>query len=166
MAFRFSHEGELHIARAVIAIFALLVAAAHLAYTIPISSSTGFSSPVTHASNSINSTTTHTGPPPGGFNSFNMLGFWFDVEVIAYTIMAVVFLLGLRTWYIPSQLFNIFNIALYFGLFPSHFNIMLVLSTTNLIVLGWLGVLFIGLLLLKYDPGSELDKLLVTGKKR
>jgi protein-S-isoprenylcysteine O-methyltransferase Ste14 len=120
------------------------------------------STPAPHTSNSINSTTTHTGPPSGGFNSFNMLGFWFDVEVIAYTIMAVVFLLGLRTWYIPSILFNIFNMLLYFGLFPSHFNITLVLSTTNLIVLGWAGVLVIGLLLLKYDPGSELDRLLVT----
>ncbi len=165
MAFKLTPEKKLHLGRAVIAIFALLVAAGHLAYTIPISSSSGFAAPQ-HISNSINSTTTHTGPPSGGFNSFNMLGFWFDVEVIAYTIIAVVFLFGIRTWYISSLLFNIFNIVLYFGFFPSHFNVMFVLSTTNLIELGWFGVLVIGLFLLKYDPGSEIDRLLVTKKRR
>lgn len=149
----------LHWSRFVMAVLALLIAAGHLAYTIPLSSS---SFPMHLPTNQTNQTQAHI--PSSGFNSFNMLGFWFDIEVIAYTIIAVIFLLGIRTWYIPSVLFNILNMCLYFFLFPSHFNIMPGLSTINIIVIGWVLFLIIGLLMLKYDPGSELNKLLITRK--
>ncbi len=159
----------LHWGRFLVAVFAILVAAAHLAFTIPLSAAS-FQAP--HTTN----TTTTTHPPSGGFGSFNELGFWFDLEVIAYTIIAVIFLFGLRTWYWPAVGFNIFNLGIYFisgvvaipGITsmasPGRFSLMAGLSSINIIIIGWVFVLILGLLLLKYDPGSELDKLLVTRK--
>lgn len=153
----------LYIGRALMAVFALLVAAAHLAYTIPLSAAS-FPAP--------GSGTSH-----GGAISFNTFGFWFDVEVIADVLVAVVFLLGLRTWYPLSILFNAFNMGLYFvsGLvaipfvtqnaFPGRFDLSLGISTINIIIIGWIVLLVLGLLLMKYDPGSELDGLLATRRK-
>lgn len=176
-AIRKSHW--LHVSRAVVAIFALLVAAGHLAYLIP--STAGFSAP-THTSNSTfpsnalgsGSAASHTSY--GGFMAFNELDFWFAVEVIAYTLIALVFLMGLRTWYTLSNLFNIFNLGIYIlsgyvaipGItafaFGSRFHSLLGLSTINIIFVSWVVVLIVGLVLQKYDPGSKLDELLVTRK--
>lgn len=156
-------------ARAIAMIFALLVAAAHLVYGASLGGSS-FAAP-TQTSNSV-----HTGPPAGGFGGFNEMGFWFDLEVVAYTVIAMVFLLGLRSWYLPASLFNIFNLGIYFlsgvtaipgitgNAFPSRFNIMLGLSSINIIIAGWIVILILGLLLMKYDPGSRLDELLKTNK--
>jgi len=169
---RMKREEWLHVGRAVMAIFALLIAAGHLAFTSSMTSATPMH--VT-TSNSLNQTQPH----PGGFSMpFNEFGFWFDVEVIAYSLIAVVFLLGLRTWYVPSVLFNLLNIVLYFGsglfpipgltqnAFPGRFDISFALSTTNILAISWIAAFIIGLILLKYDPGSELDKLLVTRRDK
>ncbi len=167
----FSKEEDLHLGRAFVAIFALLIAAAHLAYT----SSSGFSAPV-HISN-----TSGAGYPAAGsygMMSFNYLSFWFDVEIIAYTLIAVVFLLGLRTWYPLAIAFNALNVVLYFlsgvmaipGLtnnaFGGHLSVSLSLSTGNILAFAWILELILGLMLLKYDPGSELDRLLVTKRSK
>lgn len=162
-------EEELHIGRAVMAIFALIVAAAHLSYVIP-------------SLSMIASITSHSGgqtAPSGPMQpSFNMLGFWFDVEIIAYTLIAIVFLLGLRTWYPLSITFNAFNLGLYLlsgllaipGLtqsaFGSHLSISIDLTTNNILIFSWVLAFILGLILLKYDPGSELDRLLVTKRSR
>ncbi len=152
---RLSRNEILHLGRAIIAIFALLEAAAHLAFVIP------------------SGTSTHAGTGPGPM-SFNEIGFWFDVEVIAYSIIAVVFLLGLRTWYPLSLLFNVFNLGIYLlsgitaipgitgNVFPGRFQLPIGLTTLNIIVVSWVAVFVLGLVLYKYDPGSKLDKLLVT----
>ncbi len=173
---RFRREDVLHVGRAVIAIFALLVAASHLAYTMQSSGASSTSFP-SHSGNQTGSQapTAHAGPAPAAFNE---LGFWFDVEVIAYTLIAVVFLLGLRTWYLPSLLFNAFNLGIYIvsgfvaipGItafaFGSRFHSLLSLSTINIMVISWIVLLILGFVFLKYDPGSGLDKLLATRKDR
>lgn len=165
----FTKEEDLHLGRAFVAIFALLIAASHLAYN----SSSGFSAPV-HISN-----TSGTGYPSAAqMMSFNYLSFWFDVEIIAYTLIAVVFLLGLRTWYPIAIAFNALNVILYFlsgviaipgltnGAFGSHLNLSLALSVGNILAFAWILELILGLMLLKYDPGSELDRLLVTKRSK
>ena len=163
-------EEKLRLGRAALAIFALLVAAAHLGYT-----GSSFGGAPTMTSNQVHST---SGSGSSGFAgpSFNAMSFWFAVEVIAYTLIAVVFLLGLRTWYTLAMAFNAFNLVIYFlsgvigipgvtpGAFPGRFDIMLGLSSINIIIIGWVVVLVLGLIMLKYDPGSELDRLLVTRK--
>ncbi len=159
----------LHLTRAAVAFLAMLIAAAHLAYATQMSA---FSSP-THTSNQIS-----TGQTIPMQMSFNELGFWFDVEVIAYGLIAVVFLLGLRTWYPLSMIFNAFNLGIYFlsgvtaipgismNAFPGRFNLMFGLSSINIIIVCWILVLILGLALFKYDPGSQLDELLATRKTK
>jgi hypothetical protein len=71
-------------------------------------------------------------------------------------------------------LFNGFNIGLFFlsgvvaipgittmaygrlGVFSDLF------STMGILVISWIALLILQLVLLKYDPGTELDKMLVT----
>lgn len=165
----------LHAGRAVVALFAILVAAGHLAFTIPLSSGSGTPAPAHTGNQTTIAPGTHSA---GGFSSFNELGFWFDVETIAYAIIAVVFLLGLRTWYTASLAFNIFNLGIYFisgitpipgitgSAFGGRFTLPTTLSTINIIVVSWIAMLIIGFVLLKYDPGSELDGLILTKRKK
>ncbi len=169
-----SREERLHLCRAAVAFFALLIAAGHLAYVT--ASSSSFTPPVSQATNHTQTYPSNQVRTGFGASSFNTTGFWFDVEIIAYTLIAVVFLLGLRTWYPLSILFNIFNLGIYFlsgitaipgisGMaFPGRFNLMSGLSSINIIIIGWILFLILSLVLYKYDPGSELDKLLVTRK--
>jgi hypothetical protein len=183
-----SHEEILHLGRALIAIFALIEAAGHLAYLIPSTmpssfpAHTGNTTPVT--SNVITSLPANQIASQSSSRvglagmAFSETQFWFAVEVIAYALIAVVFLMGLRTWYVIANLFNIFNIGIYIlsgffaipGItsfaFGSRFHFFAGLSTINIIFFSWIAILILGLILLKYDPGSKLDELLVTRKER
>ena len=107
-------------------------------------------------------------PRPQAALGFQALGLWLDIEIIAYVIIAVVYLLGLRSWYLPAVLFNAFNVVLYFlsGMIAipgitsmafgsrlggfSHF-------VTGILMVSWIAALVIGLLLMRYDPGSGID---------
>lgn len=134
-------------ARFILALFVILVAAAHLAFVTPASAS----------------------------SNFQEFALWINIEVVAYTVIAVIYLLGVRTWYLPASLFNAFNVILYFlsgvvaipGLtsaaYGGHLNIASSLVITVMVV-SWLSSLILGLVMLKYDRGSELDKLLVAQK--
>lgn len=162
-----------HWGRFFMAFFALLIAAAHLSAVIP---SASFPAP---AHQQPNSTAAHQQPhtgPTQGFG-FMLLGFWLDIEIVAYTLIAVVFLLGLRTWYVPATLFNAFNVCIYFlsgvmaipgitsGAFGSHLAVFAQSLPTTILVVSWIAALVLSLAMLKYDPGSELDALLVTRRK-
>ena len=46
-------------------------------------------------------------------STYPYVTFWLEIEVSAFIVMSVVFLLGLRIWYLPSILFTIFNLVLY-----------------------------------------------------
>jgi hypothetical protein len=159
------HDKALHWLRFLMAVFAMLIAAAHL----PSAGSSSAPKPTATASNSL-----QTSQPQPGQHQFSFT-FWFDVEIIAYTIIAIVYLLGLRRWYIPSAIFNAFNIGIYFlsgvmaipGITTMPFgNRLSAFSygsvTTLVLIISWIAALIISLILLKYDPGSELDALLKT----
>jgi hypothetical protein len=169
------NEGVIHAARFLMAVLALLVAAAHLSYAIPsVSPQPSAATAPPHISAGPGSTAvTHAGFSLG----FSALGLWLDIEIISYTIIAVVFLLGLRTWYLPAVLFNAFNVCLYFisgisavpgitsAAFSGHLDVFSGLAATVLVA-SWISALVLGLAMLKYDPGSELDGLLVTRRLR
>lgn len=154
-----SNTKLIHSIRILVAIFALLLAAGHLMYAAMLGSG---------GAGSVSSG--HSAP------TFNAIGFWFAVETIAYTIIVLIFLLGLKPWYIPSVIFGAFNIAIYFvsgvapipgvagSAFPSRFIFSGGLSTINIIVASWLIFVILGIILIKYDQGSELDKLLFKKK--
>ncbi|HUC39137.1 MAG TPA: hypothetical protein VL944_03340 [Candidatus Acidoferrum sp.] len=156
---------RLHWARFLAAIFAVLISATHLASAIP--SGSFASGPSAAPANAV---AVHRSP------SFNFTGFWIEFEVIVYIVIAIVFLLGLRTWYVPAVAFNIFNIAVFFlsgaiaipGIttmaFGSRFAVFSSFSVMSILVASWALLLIISLALLKFDPGSELDRLLVTRK--
>jgi hypothetical protein len=157
----------INLCRFLLVAFALLIAATHLSYIIP--SGSAPSAPV-HVSNSIASAqTSNPSPRPQASLGFQALGLWLDIEIIAYVIIAIVYLLGLRSWYLPAVIFNAFNVVLYFrsGMVAipgitsmafgsrlggfSHF-------VTGILMVSWIAALVIGLLLLNYDPGSGIDR--------
>ena len=149
-------------------VFALLIAATHLSYIIPSSGSYVSA----HASNTpAPQQTSSPAPKPQALLGFQALGLWLDIEVIAYTIIAVIYLLGLRSWYLPAVIFNAFNVGIYFlsgvvaipgitsmafGSRLNGFSHSLVIGT---MMITWIAALILGLLLLKYDPGSGIDRI-------
>ena len=150
----------MHWIRGLTAIFAILIAAVHLPYA---SLSNSFYS--SHASPGTNSTGAyHPTPPQFGAQA---MGLWFGIEVIAYTVIAIVYLLGIKRWYIAANAFNIFNITIYFlsgviaipGITSMPFSRSLITSSlsTNVLMISWIALLILGLLSLKYDNGSELE---------
>ncbi len=149
-----------HYGRFVIAIFAVLVAAAHLPYASI--SSAGAS----HQASGSGSPQ-HANSVPFGFQA---LGFWFGIETIAYTVIAVVFLLGIRRWYAAATIFNGFNVVLYFlsgytaipGITSMAFGSRLNALTSSLpnavMIISWIVLLIFSIVLLKYDRGSKLEE--------
>ncbi len=160
----------LHWGRFIMAILALLIAAAHLPFA---SASLGGPMPHLAPANATRLNQTYHAPTTSAPSSFGpqAMSMWFGIEVVAYTIVAVVFLLGLRSWYVPAVIFNAFNMALYFlsgvvaipGITSIAFGMRSLVSPSlsmTVLVLSWICALVIGMALLKYDRGSDLDKLL------
>lgn len=159
--------------RLAVVFFAILAAATHFGFA----GSSG--SPPTHTgnfttSNGIGGTGGYTGAPPSGnlLLGFQALTLWVDIEIVCYTLMAVVFLFGMRSWYPVAVIFNAFNLAIYLlsGLMPipgitssafaSHFGLFSSSLTNWLLGAAWVMILILGILLIKYDPGSALDHLI------
>lgn len=164
--------------RLAVAFFAIIIAATHLASAIPLGS---FSAPHTGGSGpGTGSAGSASGGPGSGYSApaaAQLLPLWIDIEVITYTVIAVVYIFGMRSWYLPATTFNIFNLGLYLlsgliaipgitsGPFASHVSFSTLSVTSGLLIFSWFAVLVIGLLLLKHDQGSELDRL-IHGKVR
>ena len=105
-----------------------------------------------------------------GANS--QITFWLETEVAFYSIISVIYLLGLRVWYLPALLYSILNIFIFL---VSAF-IVLPGITTQLLVghiafaqysygrgislIAWICLILFGLLALKYDKGSEINTML------
>ncbi len=97
--------------------------------------------------------------------------FWLLFETSAYITIAIVYLLGLRSWYLPATLFSIFNIIIFFissiVVVPVIAN-QLTGNTSFLsytygqafVLFGWIYIISVGLLAYKIDKGSKLDKIL------
>ncbi len=102
-----------------------------------------------------------------------IVSYWIDIETAAYGLIAVIYLLGLRRYYVPPILFTAYNLVMYFitGFVALPFGI----NKTPLVghiqfaqysfgrgfsLLPWLYLLIVGIVLLKKDPGSPLNQLL------
>ena len=153
-------ECIVHWGRFIMAIFAILIAATHLPYA---GLSAGGGSPQNSGSS--------TGAKPAGIQlGFQALGLWFEIETIAYTVIAVVFLLGIRRWYGAAVVFNAFNVVIYFlsgymaipGITPmafgSRFAALGASLSGTVLIISWIALLILSLVFLKYDKGSELEK--------
>jgi hypothetical protein len=99
--------------------------------------------------------------------------YWIDIETATYGLIAVVYLLGLRRYYVLPVLFTAYNMFMYFlsGLVVLPFGINKAPLAGHLqfahysfgrgfSLLAWVYLLVGGLILLKVDPGSKLNDLL------
>lgn len=98
--------------------------------------------------------------------------FWLETEVAFYVLIAVIFLLGLRTWYVPTIAYSLINMVLFF---VSAFVTIPLVTHAALVghvqfgqfsfgrgfsLGGWVWLIVVGWLLTRVDRGSKLDELL------
>ena len=98
--------------------------------------------------------------------------FWLETEVAVYVLVAIIYLLGLRSWYTPAIAYSVLNLVIYF---LSAFVVLPGITHSALVghvefakysfgrsfsLLGWLYLIVIGLVLNRVDKGSKLDALL------
>ena len=120
--------------RYLLVIFAVLIAATHLPFV-----SSGNSGPMKSPTSNTVQTSNMIAKPQSDYG-FQILGLWFEIEVIGFTLIAVVYMLGIREIYLASWLFNILNLFLFFlsgfvaipGITPSAFASHLNFSTYSL----------------------------------
>lgn len=102
-----------------------------------------------------------------------IVSYWIDIETAAYSLIAVVYLLGLRRYYVIPVLFTGYNMfmfflsgltALPFGIDPKplagHVQFALYSFGRGMSLLAWLYLLVVGIWMLRADPGSRLNELL------
>lgn len=97
---------------------------------------------------------------------------WLDGEVVLYVLIAIVYLLGLRMWYLPAVTYSVLNLVLFF---VSGFVAIPGVTTAALTghlafahyyfgrafsVGAWIYLLVAGAVMLRADPGSRLNTLL------
>lgn len=98
--------------------------------------------------------------------------FWLETEVVGYLLIAVVYLLGLRSWYRFAVGYSVFNMGVFF---LSAITVMPGITHANLLghlqfadysfgrafsLAGWVYLISVGVLLRRVDPGSSVDALL------
>ena len=105
-----------------------------------------------------------------GLNS--QVTFWLETEVAFYLIIGVVYLLGLRRWYLPALLYNVLNITIFFvsafvilpGITPQllvgHIEFAQFGYGRAVSLIAWVYLIVFGALALKYDKGSEINTML------
>ncbi|MCY0878416.1 MAG: hypothetical protein OWU84_05720 [Firmicutes bacterium] len=99
--------------------------------------------------------------------------YWIDVETATYGLIGVVYLLGLRRYYLLPVLFTCYNMFMYFltgfvslpfGIDPKplvgHLQFASYSFGRGMSLIAWLYLLVVGLIMLKKDPGSKLNRLL------
>jgi hypothetical protein len=98
--------------------------------------------------------------------------FWLETEVAVYVLIAMIYLLGLRSWYTPSIIYSILNLVIFFlsafvklpGITHSalvgHVQIAKYSFGRGFSLLAWLYLIVMGLWMNRIDPGSKLDRLL------
>ncbi len=98
--------------------------------------------------------------------------FWLETEVAFYVLIAVIFLLGLRSWYVPTIAYSVLNVSLFF---ISAFVAIPLITHAALVghvqfgqfsfgrgfsLGGWVWLIVVGWILTRIDRGSKLDELL------
>ncbi len=97
---------------------------------------------------------------------------WIDVEIAAYGLIAVIYLFGLRMFYWPPLGFTVFTMIMYFlsgwvamgAIDPTplvgHLQFLHYSFGRGFSVASWLYLLIVGWIMLKQDPGSQVNELL------
>ena len=95
---------------------------------------------------------------------------WLDGEVVLYVLIAMIYLLGLRMWYLPALAYSALNVVLFFvSGFVAIPGITIAALTGHLAFshyyfgrgfsLGaWIFLLLVGGAMLKLDKGSKLNE--------
>lgn len=102
-----------------------------------------------------------------------IVSYWIDIETATYGLIAVVYLLGLRRYYLLPILFTTYNMFMYFlsglvalpfGIAPKplvgHIQFGLYSFGRGMSLAGWVYLLVVGIILLRRDPGSKINELL------
>lgn len=102
-----------------------------------------------------------------------IVSYWIDIETAAYSLIAVIYLLGLRQYYGPPIVFTAYNLfmfflsgvmALPFGInkapLAGHVAFLQYSFGRGFSLVAWLYLLIVGIWMLKADPGSPLSALL------
>jgi hypothetical protein len=97
---------------------------------------------------------------------------WLDGEVVLYVLIAMVYLLGLRMWYLPALAYSVLNLVLFFisgfvaipgiskAALTGHLAFSHYYFGRGFSVGAWIFLLVVGALMLKLDRGSKLNELL------
>ena len=97
---------------------------------------------------------------------------WLDGEVVLYVLIAIVYLLGLRMWYLPALLYTALNLVLFFvsgavaipgittAALTGHLAFSHYFFGRGFSVATWVLLLVVGAVMLKADHGSKLNELL------
>jgi hypothetical protein len=98
--------------------------------------------------------------------------FWLETEVAFYVLIAVIFLLGLRTWYAASIAYSVLNVLLFFlsafvaiplithAALAGHVQFGQYSFGRGFSLAGWLWLIIGGWILMRIDHGSKIDQLL------
>ena len=104
--------------------------------------------------------------------SYPLVTFWLEIEVAAFIVIGIVFLLGLRIWYLPSVLFTVLNLVLYLvsGVvaippispvaLTGHVQFLDYSFGRAFSLIAWIYIIVVGLILFRYDKGSRINELL------
>ena len=104
--------------------------------------------------------------------AYPQITFWLEIEVAAFIIIGIVFLLGLKMWYLPSILFTIFNLLVYLisgvvaiaplnpTVLSGHVDFLNYSFGRAFSLATWIFIIIVGTLLIDYDKGSALNTLL------
>ena len=111
----------------------------------------------------------HLFASPGGTPQIT---FWLETEVAFYSIIGVIYLLGLRMWYVPAMVYSIINVFIFFvsafvvipgvttQLLLGHIQFLQYSYGRGISLFAWLYLIVFGALAVKFDKGSELNILL------
>lgn len=109
-------------------------------------------------------------------SSFPYVTFWLEIEVAAFIVIGLVFLLGLRIWYLPSVFFTVFNLAVYLlsgvvalppispEVLTGHIQFASYSFGRFFSLIAWLYIIIVGTISIKVDKGSNLNDLLKEDK--
>ena len=98
--------------------------------------------------------------------------FWLETEVATYVLIAVIYLLGLRSWYSPAIAYSVLNLVIFFlsavvalpgithGTLVGHIQFSQYSFGRGFSLLAWLYLIVMGFVLNRLDKGSKLDGLL------
>ncbi|MGP6220441.1 hypothetical protein [Caldiplasma sukawensis] len=103
---------------------------------------------------------------------YPLVTFWLEIEVSAFIVIGIVFLLGLRIWYLPAILFTLLNISIYFvsgliALPPVTYSVLAGhvqfanYSFGRIFSVGtWIYIIVVGFIAIFVDKGSKINELL------